>query len=124
MKIKLLLGALSIVCATAYSTAGMAGSGASLSQKNDSISIDITGGVSGWLSSLLGASRTNAKVTSYPEGDGPACYAPDGKPIYLESKCQALYPDPPPTCGPSTNKPCPIIEPCGRSCVVPVGPGP
>jgi hypothetical protein len=124
MKIKLLLGALSIVCATTYSTAAMAGSGASLSQKNDGISAAMTGGVGGWLSSLLGTSRTNAKVTSYPEGDAPACYAPDGKPVYLESRCQTLYPDPPPTCGAGTNKPCPIKEPCGRSCVVPVGPGP
>lgn len=124
MKIKLLLSALSIACATTYSTAAMAGSGASLSQKNDGISATMTGSVSSWLSSLLGAPRTNAKVTSYPEGDGPACYAPDGRPIYLESKCQALYPDPPPICGLGTNKPCPTKDPCGRSCVVTVDPGP
>jgi hypothetical protein len=124
MKLKLLLSALSIACAITYSTTVMAGSGASISQKDDSFSVPMTGGVSGWLSALLGASRTNAKVTSYPEGDGPACYAPDGKPIYLESKCQTLYPDPPPTCGAGTNKPCPIKEPCGRSCVVTVDPGP
>jgi hypothetical protein len=125
MKIKLLAGVLSMTYAITYSTTAQAGSSAANSQRDSFFSAFAMDEVNSWFSSLLRSSKTNAKITSYPERDPPICYGPDGRPIYLESRCQTLYPDPPPICGPGTSKPtCPIPSPCGRSCVVPVDPGP
>lgn len=123
MKPKIAVLILAATVVFAYSTAGIAGSGASPRPKESAVFALNANTISKWFGALLTGNKANTKVASDSTRSVPVCIDSGGIPIYLVSVCEELYPE-------LEILPCKTackenpIEPCaGRQCPQP-DPGP